>query len=378
MTSEQTAIQRHLLDWYDENRRDLPWRRTRDPYSVWVSEIMLQQTTVRTVEPRWRRFLDKYPTVSDLARASEDDVLAEWSGLGYYARARNLHAAARRIAEDFGGEVPSRFELLLALPGMGRYTAAAVASIAHGEPVPVVDANVERVIARLDAIEEPVASAPVKRRLWERARELLDTGRAGDWNQAMMELGAVVCLPRDPRCTACPVARDCSARAEGKPESYPRKAGKTPLESAREIAVILRRGKKVLVLRRPARGSFASMWELPRGKANRSESRLEAARRVALELTGLDVKPGTPVLRLKHTVMRQRIELTVFEAEIVGSARIRRTFHEAHEWVAPAEWARRPISTTQKDIALFLAHGTPPRKRVKHTRAPEQSDLFDA
>lgn len=372
-------LRKRLLDWYDENRRDLPWRRTRDPYRIWISEIMLQQTTVRTVEPRWRRFLERFPAVEALATAPLDDVLAEWSGLGYYARARNLHAAARRVVDDFGGEMPRSFEVLLALPGMGRYTAAAVASIAFDEAVAVLDANVERVVARLVAHPGDIRRAPVKRALWDRAGELLDPRRAGDWNQAMMELGAVVCLPAAPLCGQCPLAPWCKARESGAPERFPVKSPKPAMREVREAAVIVRRGDRVLVLQRPADVSFAHFWETPRVELAEGESARDGARRAARELAGLDIEPAREVLRLRHVVMSRKIELSVWEADHPGG-RIRRSYHENHEWIDPAEWATRPISTTQKDIALFLSEGRQPAKAVKRrkTSRGEAVDMFDA
>ncbi|MBX3729057.1 MAG: A/G-specific adenine glycosylase [Candidatus Sumerlaeia bacterium] len=368
------AFRRALRQWYGANCRALPWRETPDAYAVWLSEAMLQQTTVRTVEPRWRRFLARYPTVQALAAAPLDDVVAEWSGLGYYARARNLHAAAQRVVADFGGRVPDSFEALLSLPGMGRYTAAAVASIAFGEAVAVVDANVERVVARLDAIADPVSQPATKRRLWDRAQELLDATHAGEWNQAVMELGALVCLPRNPQCGACPVARWCAGRATGEPTRYPVKARPAPLRETREVAVVLRRGERVLVLRRPAEGSFAGMWELPRGEALEGEPARDAAARIVRETTGLDCGPRALLLRLKHVVMRRRIELLVWSAESDGG-RIRRSRHEAHEWIAPDEWLTRPLSTTQRQIALFLRDGRAP-KRSTPPPDTDDGDLF--
>lgn len=372
------ALRKALLAWYDAQRRDLPWRRTRDPWAIWVSEIMLQQTTVKTVEPRWRRFLDRWPTVAALAAASEDDVLAEWTGLGYYARARNLHRAARRVAEDFGGRVPDRFELLLALPGMGDYTAAAVASIAFGEVVALVDANVERVVARLDRIDDDIKSSAGRRAATEAARALLDPARPGDWNQAMMELGALVCLPRAPQCSACPVAAFCAARADGDPERLPVRAAREPMARVREVAAALRDARgRVLVLRRPPKGSFASMWELPRGEAADGESAADAVVRVAREVAGLDVRAVRPLLRLRHVVMRRSIELHVWECERLGG-RLSAPRHEEHAWLAPADWARLPIATTQKDVALFLADGSAPKKaRAAKVEAADVPDLFD-
>lgn len=251
-----------LLDWYDRHRRDLPWRRTDDPYPIWLSEVMLQQTRVETVLPYYHRFLERFPTVEDLAAASVDEVLAQWSGLGYYRRARQLHEAAGQVVER--GGMPRTVEGLRELSGVGPYTAAAVASIAFGVPAGVMDGNVERVVSRLLATSADPKSAAGRRRLLRQVeRELLDPDRPGDGNQALMELGATVCAPRQPRCLPCPLRPECRAAAEGDPESYPvlRKRRKS-LRVRRAVAVVGEDG--VLLYRRPeASELLAGTWELP-------------------------------------------------------------------------------------------------------------------
>ena len=222
------AVRRALLAWYRANRRELPWRATRDPYAIWVSEAMLQQTRVETAIPYYERFLERFPDVAALASADLDDVLGAWAGLGYYSRARNLHAAARLVAERHGGEVPDDVEQLRALPGVGRYTAGAIASIAFDRPEPVVDGNAARVLTRLHDIREDVRSARVARRLWEESAALVRGPQPGLLNQALMELGARVCTPRAPRCPTCPLLRHCAAYRAGDPESLPVAAGPAP------------------------------------------------------------------------------------------------------------------------------------------------------
>lgn len=378
--AQPARFRRALLAWFDAHQRDLPWRRTRDPYGIWLSEVMLQQTTVRTVEPRWLRFLARFPTVSALAAAPLDDVLHEWTGLGYYARARNLHRAANVVARDFGGQLPREYELLLALPGMGVYTAAAVASIAFGVAVPVVDANVERVAARVMALPENARTPAAKRSMRAWAERQIDPRRPGDFNQAIMELGALICSPRRPSCESCPVAAHCRARALGEPELYPILPAKAPLEAVREAAVVIRRGSTLLVLQRPPSGSFAGMWELPRGEARTGESIADAAERIVRETVGLAATIATRSLRLQHTVMRRRIELTVFEArEWKGKVEPRE--HVQSLWVTPTEWMEMPKSTTQAQIALYLETGQLPgrksaRKSADQNGADESADLF--
>ncbi|MBI1292313.1 A/G-specific adenine glycosylase [bacterium] len=364
-----------LLAWYRANRRDLPWRRTSDPYAIWLSEIMLQQTTVRTVEPRWLRFLERFPTVEALAAAPLDDVLHEWTGLGYYARARNLHRAAGAIVRDFGGSLPASYELLLALPGMGVYTAAAVASIAFGEAVPVLDANVERVAARLLALEENARTPAAKRTLRAHMEMLIDPSHAGDFNQAMMELGATICTPRNPRCRDCPVAKNCRGYVLGSPELYPKLPAKAPLASVREVAVIIRRNRRILLLQRPATGSFAGMWELPRGECRDGEEAFEAAMRIVAEQTGLRCVPRSALFKLKHTVMRRSIELHVIDTG-TWEGIARPTFHVAAEWTTAEEWLDLPKSTTQADVAAYLAGRSRRRPRTSIPENDTAPDLF--
>jgi A/G-specific adenine glycosylase len=255
------AFRRALLRWYDQHRRKLPWRETRDPYRIWLSEIMLQQTRVAAVREHYRIFLERFPNVQALAAASEEAVLAAWSGLGYYRRARMLHQAAQQIAEQYGGCFPQNSEVLLALPGIGRYTAAAIASIAFAEPVAVVDGNVERVLQRFIGIN---LTAPQN---WQHAQALLVKSRPGDFNQAMMELGAIVCVPREPRCAMCPVRKWCVTQGEAPRAEPPSRQNKKQIWCAlewREGEDKGNGGGKVRLLQRPKKASLMpGMWELP-------------------------------------------------------------------------------------------------------------------
>jgi A/G-specific adenine glycosylase len=257
------AFRRGLLAWYDAHRRDLPWRASRNPYHIWLSEIMLQQTRVAAVIVHYHEFLRRFPTVEKLARARESSVLAAWSGLGYYRRARMLHATAKTVARQHHGKFPASSAALQALPGIGRYTAAAIASIAFGEPTAVVDGNVERVLRRISG--KPLAGE----KLWSIANHLLDQKRPGDFNQAMMELGATVCTPRAPSCLTCPVINSCATR--GELEAAP----KAPRQNKREISyALVCRHNKVFLVQRPLDASLMpGMWELP-GRARASSSPL--------------------------------------------------------------------------------------------------------
>jgi A/G-specific adenine glycosylase len=275
MSSGQAAgaqterIRRHLLAWYDANRRDLPWRRSHDPYAIWVSEIMLQQTRVAVVIDRYQVFLDRFPTLESLAAAPEQDVLALWSGLGYYRRARMLHKAAQFVVSHREGKLPSSAAELRLLPGIGTYTAAAIASIAHNECVAVVDGNVERVLCRLQgwAADGTAAGTTLRRKVEHAADELVDPQRPGDFNQSMMELGATLCLPRSPQCLVCPVAEDCATRGEHKTQPRPRMLSQEigcalALRDARGSGSV--QNREVLLEQRPDSNTvMPSLWQLP-------------------------------------------------------------------------------------------------------------------
>ena len=261
---ETRRLRAALLDWYDLGTRELPWRvraGRADPYAVWLSEVMLQQTTVPHATPYWLAFLRRWPTVSDLAAADDGEVMSAWAGLGYYARARNLLACARAVAGEHGGVFPDTEAGLRALPGVGPYTAAAVAAIAFNRHAHVVDGNVERVVARLFRISTPLPKAKVEMRA--RAAELTDPGRPGDWAQAMMDLGAMICRPKAPLCDRCPVAVGCAAKAAGDVEAYPVKAAKVARPRRYGAAYVLRRGDELALVRRPPRGLLGGMLGLP-------------------------------------------------------------------------------------------------------------------
>jgi A/G-specific adenine glycosylase len=313
-----SKITKSLLDWYRRSNRDLPWRRTRDPWAIWVSEVMLQQTQVATVIPYYQRFLARFPDVAAAAAASLDDVLKHWEGLGYYARARNLHAAARRVVDEYGGEIPRDPDAFRKLPGVGEYIAAAVPSIAFGVPRAVVDGNVKRVIARLFALDESIDHRAGAKRIRELADELLDAGSPGDLNQAMMELGATVCRPATPACDACPVASWCAAFAAKKTTAYPVRSEKRVVPHQRIAVGVVERDGRVLITRRKESGMLGGLWEFPGGKIAEGESAEDACRREIREEVNLDVVVGERVARVKHAYTHLHVEIDVFACTVRG------------------------------------------------------------
>ncbi|WP_437942366.1 A/G-specific adenine glycosylase [Sorangium sp. So ce341] len=324
--------------WFDRVARDLPWRRTRDPYAIWLSEVMLQQTRVETVIPYYERFLARYPTVSALASAEIDDVLSLWSGLGYYRRARVLHLAAREITERHDGALPRDVPALLALPGVGAYTAGAIASIAYDQPVPLVDGNVARVLSRIDGIDDDIRSTSGTRKLWSAAERLVRAAAGsvhpGRFNQALMELGATVCAPRNPRCEACPVDGACAARAEGRQAELPVIAPKRDVPAVAMVAAVVRSGDRVLFLRRAEGGLFGGLWEPPM-----VEARALADARALLDQVG--VAPDAPlreVGRVRHILTHRRLDVTVARAEVAAPWRCRAKLAAPYEkaaWLDP-------------------------------------------
>jgi A/G-specific adenine glycosylase len=327
------------LRWYDGQARDLPWRRTDDPYAIWISEIMLQQTQVATAQPYYERFMQRFPTVEKLARARLDTVLKLWEGLGYYSRARNLHAAAKVLVKRFGGRLPHERKELLTLPGVGTYTAGAIASIAFAQREPVVDGNVTRVLCRLFHIRENPKEAAVHRAIWSLAEHLLPASRPGDFNQALMELGSEVCLPRTPRCDACPVVRACLARRHGEETTVPvRPARKRIPRHTIAVGVIYRQGR-ILIDRRKAEGLLGGLWEFPGGKKKRGETLEQALRREVREELGIRIRIKHPLVTLDHAYSHFRIRLHAFEcAYVAGTPRCLGC--DAFKWVRPTDLRR--------------------------------------
>ena len=345
-----------LLSWYDRHRRDLPWRRTSDPYKIWLSEVMLQQTRVETVLPFYSRFLERFPTVGDLARADIDEVLALWSGLGYYRRARQLHAAARKLAET--GEFPNTLEGLLALPGIGAYTAAAVASIAFGVAAPVMDGNVERLLSRYLALNDEPRAGASRRLLLATAGDFLDSRRPGDSNQALMELGATLCTPRRPRCLLCPLHEDCRAAGEGNPERYPVPKMKRSAERHRLLVAVVERGEKVLLFRRPDdRTLLAGTWELPWVTLERNGAPEPGPPEEALASRYGGVWTlGPQIGRARHGITYRDLEVAVHRAALSWGGEVRES--AAAGWFDEAGRARLPLSSlVGKALAALAGSG---------------------
>ncbi len=350
--SRAKRLRERFLAWYDEHRRDLPWRHSRDPYAIWISETMLQQTRVETVIPYYERFLTRFPDVQTLADASQDDVYAHWAGLGYYSRARNLHAAARNIVDDFDGSLPDETDALQTLPGVGRYTAGAVASIAFDRPAAIVDGNVKRVLARLLGIREDVGDKQVAARIWEEAGRLADGQRPGDLNQALMELGATVCTPRAPKCMACPFFKTCDARRAGDAEALPKKEAKTRVQAVRGVAVWLSRRGRVLAVKREAGGLLGGLWELPGGDLDPGEKPEDGAQRLLAERLSLEVSGLRRAGTVKHVFTHRELSLHVLCAE-AEPGRVRRFGLAAHRWLSPAGLRALPTATvTRKALAV--------------------------
>ncbi len=350
------SLHRKLLAWYSKSRRDLPWRRTTDAYSVWLSEIMLQQTRVETVVPYFEKFVRRFPTVHALAEAPLDDVLALWSGLGYYRRARMLHAAAADVAAR-GGAFPSDAEGLREIAGIGAYTAGAIASIAFRRRAALVDGNVARVFARLFAIEEDVRGGPGLARVWALADDLVPEQSPGDWNQALMELGATVCVPRDPRCLLCPVNRECDARARGLEKTLPVVTPKKKPLLEHRAAALLTRGDAVVLGRRRADGLFGGMWEPP---SVVSTDRPSAPARLA-EALGIRLPSLTPSGVVTHVLSHRRLEIDVFHGALAARARAPRASadgggeYDAFEIVSLGELSARGVTKLARKLLAAVA-----------------------
>ncbi len=327
-----------LVEWFSLHGRDLPWRKAYDPYHVWISEIMLQQTQMERGVAYFNRWIERFTTPRDVADASEEDILNHWEGLGYYSRAMNIRKAARIICREHGGIIPDTPEVLRSLPGIGPYTAAAIASIAYRHPVPVVDANVERVLARLFDIDEPPKQARTARRIHDLAGGLMPASHAREFNQAMMELGALVCLPKKPRCSACPVVPYCQAYHLDivLERPVPRKAaGYIPIEVATGVLV---HDGRIFIQKRPASGVWANLWEFPGGSVESGETPAQALLREYYEETEFRLADIQPITVIRHGYTKYRVSLHCFYCSLDGGESTP-ILHAAQEfrWVRPEQ-----------------------------------------
>ena len=352
LVSLSSASKRRLLVWFNRHARPLPWRRDRDAYRIWISEVMLQQTTVAAVVPRFEQFLAAFPNVHTLAAADEQDVLKVWEGMGYYGRARNLHRAARILVESHGGVLPDDPAVWAKLPGVGRYILGAVLSQAFDRRLPIVEANTKRVLCRLFAQAGDPKSAPVQAWLWETAAAILPKNRVGDFNQALMELGALVCTPKQPDCSRCPLAADCLARREGIQDRIPRNAARPPVVEVREVCVVIRHRGRVLLARRPTSGRWANMWEFPRAVLNQRETPDDGVHRL-LKSLGVDAEPGAELMTLRYGVTRFRMTMVCLEVA-ADAKKVQMDYYEQGRWLRLAELSTYPLSTPQRKLAAAL------------------------
>lgn len=349
-----TEFTRLLLGWYKEHARDLPWRGISDPYAVWVSEIMLQQTRVETVLDYYRRWMTRFPTIAALAQAEEQDVLHLWEGLGYYSRARNLHRAAHEVMARFGGRLPSSRVELQTLPGIGSYTAGAIASMAFGADEPALDGNLRRVLARVFDLEIPIGSPQGKQRLDELLREHLPPGQAGEFNQAMMDLGATICTPRSPDCENCPVAGICLAFKEGVQAQRPVMKVHQPVPHYTVTAAVIQRDGRVLIARRPPNGLLGGLWEFPGGKQEPGETLAECLEREIMEELGVGIKVGEEMGVFKHAYTHFKVTLHAFTCDLTDG--------EPHpvetselRWELPEHLGKFPMGKIDRKIVLVLS-----------------------
>lgn len=359
-----SKISRQLLAWFRVNARDLPWRHDRSPYRVWLSEMMLQQTQVETVIPYYHRFLDRFPTIDDLAAAPLGDVLKLWEGLGYYARARNLHQAAKVIVTDLHGAWPRTVEGLMALPGIGRYTAGAIASFAFNARAPVLDGNIIRVFCRLFAIERDPKDGKVREELWQLAEALLPSSHSGrgdrgvgatasEFNEALMELGALICTPRTPQCDICPLAKYCEANKRGLQDQLPIKIKRKPLPHFDVTAAVIRKNGRLLIAQRPLGGRLGGLWEFPGGKVEPGETLPQCLRREIKEELGVRIKVGKPITSIEHAYTHFKITLYAFECELV-SGKPQALEVENFKWVRMSDLKKYAFAKTDLKIIEAL------------------------
>ncbi|MDG2104993.1 MAG: A/G-specific adenine glycosylase [Pirellulaceae bacterium] len=353
-SSDRTRFRQRLLAWFDKHQRDLPWRKNRTRYRIWVSEIMLQQTQVVTVIDYFQRFIKRFPTVKSLAAAEESEVLKFWEGLGYYRRARQMHAAAIQIVKQHNGRFPDNFDEVLALPGIGRYSAGAILSIADDQPLPILEGNTVRVYARLMNFQEDVTKSASQKSLWAFADTLVTRKRPGDLNQALMELGSEICNKNTPQCMKCPVASFCLSLQRGDPRQLPNKGTKrVRYEALHQIVIVIQRRKRYAIRLCGPDEHWTGLWDFPRFTANTGDiaDKLKQVTQETKQRTGLSVQLGAPFLNLKHAVTRYRIELDCYHAvSVEGRLRAQQDLR----WASLDELHELAMSVTGRKIVRHL------------------------
>jgi len=342
-----------LIAWFKKNQRDLPWRARRTPYTVWISEIMLQQTQVSQVEPYYRRFLDRFPDIQTLAEAPLERVLKTWEGMGYYSRARHIHQTAGILCHRFKGEIPEKIEDLLKLPGIGRSTAGAILSLAYGQPAPVLDGNIRRVLIRFFYIDQDPGKTETINLLWKIASRILPAKTPDLFNEALMELGALICSPKNPDCLRCPIQTGCHGYGSGRPDSLPVKRPRKRIPHFDVTAAVIRNSKKILITQRPEKGLLGGLWEFPGGKKEPFESLEECLKREIREELNIEIEVGDRFIQVRHAYTHFRITLHCFFCRKIRG-RITPLGVKAYRWVYPEELGEFPFPRADQKVIETL------------------------
>lgn len=362
-------IQSRLLNWAQDNLRDLPWRHNRTPYRVWVSEIMLQQTQVQTVIPYFERWMERFPTIESLAQADLDQVLKCWEGLGYYARCRNLHRAAQELVCHDHGQLPADRQALLSLPGIGPYTVGAILSLAFGQDAAVLDGNVRRVLSRLGAITDNPKAKTTRDKLWHLAETLVPVGHAGQFNEALMDLGATICTSQAPRCSVCPLRDVCRGYASGAPEAYPTSVRRAPTPHYTVTAgVIWRDADHVLIAQRPLEGLLGGLWEFPGGTQEPGETLPECLKRELYEELRIEVDVGPELIVVRHAFTHFRVTLHAFECQYTSRTEPQAIDAQDWRWVTLNELGDYAFPVMDQKIIAALGAKQP---RLPHLQSWE-------
>ncbi len=349
-----------LLAWYARAARELPWRASKDPYKTWVSEIMLQQTRVDTVIPYYQRWMQKFPTLGTLANSSLQEVLSAWEGLGYYGRARNLHKAAQLVQKEYAGRLPEDVKSLRKLPGIGKYSAGAIASIAFGRDEPALDGNIRRVLARLFRMDEPLGSPAAENLLWRLAADHLPQGKAGEYNQALMDLGSQICTPHNPQCAHCPLAQLCQAYIFAVQDEFPVTIPRAPIPHLTVTAAVIWDGLQVLIAQRPAQGLLGGLWEFPGGKLQENEDLVTCLQREIMEELAAKINVHNPIGVYQHAYTHFRVSVHAFHCTLLGSSQPRPVQVDDLRWVRTEELASFPMGKIDRLISKNIQTQLPP------------------